>query len=111
MHTAASPAVTSVDQVSSVDQDVVCRLTGNALKIPVIQFLNTESEPIHGLLNVRNYFDPLLEMLLHAERQGFVFAEHREMISVAAEPPALLDAMENHQHPTKSVRRWMRRDE
>src|SRR6185369_13321909 len=31
-HTAARPAVTSVDQVSSVDHDVVCRLTGNAVK-------------------------------------------------------------------------------
>ena len=32
----------------------IAAITGNALKIPVIQFLNTESEPIHGLLNVRN---------------------------------------------------------
>ena len=32
----------------------IATITGNALKIPAIQFLNTESEPIHGLLNVRN---------------------------------------------------------
>ena len=32
----------------------IAAITGNALKIPTIQFLNTESEPIHGLLNVRN---------------------------------------------------------
>ena len=32
----------------------IAAITGNELKIPVIQFLNTESEPIHGLLNVRN---------------------------------------------------------
>ncbi len=32
----------------------ISALTGNPLKIPVIQFLNTESEPISGLVNVRN---------------------------------------------------------
>ena len=32
----------------------IAAITGNALKIPAIQFLNTESEPIDGLLNVRN---------------------------------------------------------
>src|ERR1700744_34556 len=32
----------------------IAALTGNALKIPVIQFLNTESEPIGGLLSVQN---------------------------------------------------------
>ncbi len=32
----------------------ISALTGNPLKIPVIQFLNTESEPISGLLTVRN---------------------------------------------------------
>lgn len=32
----------------------IAAITGNALKIPVIQFLNTESEPIDGLVSVRN---------------------------------------------------------
>ncbi len=32
----------------------ISALTGNPLKIPAIQFLNTSSEPITGLLNVRN---------------------------------------------------------
>jgi phenylalanyl-tRNA synthetase beta chain len=32
----------------------IAALTGNELKIPTIQFLNTESEPIGGLLSVRN---------------------------------------------------------
>ncbi|HTB82983.1 MAG TPA: phenylalanine--tRNA ligase subunit beta [Candidatus Sulfotelmatobacter sp.] len=32
----------------------VAALTGNPLKIPVIQFLNTESEPINGLVSVQN---------------------------------------------------------
>src|SRR5262245_56847842 len=32
----------------------IAAITGNPLKIPVIQFLNTESEPITGLVSVRN---------------------------------------------------------
>ena len=32
----------------------IAAITGNALKIPAVQFLNTESEPIDGLLKVRN---------------------------------------------------------
>ncbi len=32
----------------------IAAVTGNALKIPAIQFLNTESEPIGGLVSVRN---------------------------------------------------------
>jgi phenylalanyl-tRNA synthetase beta chain len=32
----------------------IAAVTGNELKIPVIQFLNTESEPIGGLLSVQN---------------------------------------------------------
>src|SRR3954463_5604682 len=32
----------------------ISSLTGNPLKIPVIQFLSTKSEPISGLVNVRN---------------------------------------------------------
>jgi phenylalanyl-tRNA synthetase beta chain len=32
----------------------IAAVTGNELKIPTIQFLNTESEPIGGLLSVRN---------------------------------------------------------
>src|SRR5580658_4465598 len=32
----------------------IAAVTGNPLKVPEIQFLNTESEPIHGLVSVRN---------------------------------------------------------
>ncbi len=71
--------------------------------------IGLHEKPI-GLLNTRDYFVPLLAMLLHAEREGFVFAEHRQMIAVAAEPQALLDRMKNHRHPVEAVRRWMRQE-
>ena len=72
--------------------------------------IGVHQKPV-GLLNVRQYFDPLLEMLLHAEREGFIFEEHRKMVSIADEPQALLDAMKKHQHPTEAGKRWMRQDQ
>jgi uncharacterized protein (TIGR00730 family) len=72
--------------------------------------IGVHEKPV-GLLNVRGYFDPLLAMLLHAEREGFVFAEHREMLLTAEEPQALLDALKKHQHPRQAVKRWMKQDE
>ena len=69
--------------------------------------IGVHEKPV-GLLNVRGYFDPLLALLLHAEREGFVFHEHREMLLTAKEPQALLDALQKHQHPAQAVKRWMR---
>jgi len=72
--------------------------------------IGVHEKPV-GLLNVRGYFNPLLAMLEHAEREGFVFAEHRQMLLNAAEPQALLDALTTYQHPREAARRWMRLDE
>jgi uncharacterized protein (TIGR00730 family) len=58
-----------------------------------------------GLLNVGGYFDPLVELVDHAIRAGFVVPEHRELIVVENEPAALLDKLSTHQMP--AVRRWL----
>ncbi len=67
-----------------------------------------EHEKPIGLLNVKNYYVPLLAALDHAVKEGFVFREHREGICCETDPQSLLDAMEKHQHPHEAVRRWMR---
>ena len=72
--------------------------------------IGVHEKPI-GLLNVRGYFDPLQAMLLHAEREGFLFSEHRQMLLSAEEPQTLLDTIKGHQHPGEAARRWMRQDE
>ena len=63
-----------------------------------------------GLLNVKNYYAPLLAALKHAVREGFVFQEHFDTLTFDADPDALLDAMQNHKHPREAVRRWMREE-
>ena len=61
-----------------------------------------------GLLNTRQYFDPLLAALQHAVQEGFIFHEHLEALAYEDDPETLLEAMQNHQHPHDAVRRWMR---
>lgn len=63
-----------------------------------------------GLLNVRNYFDPLLMLIDHARREGFIYEEHLQLISADEHPEKLLDALENHRYP-EGLERWLLRDE
>jgi uncharacterized protein (TIGR00730 family) len=63
-----------------------------------------------GLLNVRNYFDPLLMLIDHAQQEGFIYEEHRQIISADEHPEALLNALENHRYPT-GLERWLLRDD
>jgi len=69
-----------------------------------------EHEKPVGLLNVREYYNPLLAALKHAVGEGFIFQEHLDVLACESTPDKLLDAMENHQHPHEAVRRWMREE-
>jgi len=69
--------------------------------------IGVHAKPV-GLLNVSGYFDPLLAMLDRAEKEGFLFPEHRQSLLCASEPGALLDAMNDHQPPVEAIKRWMR---
>ncbi|HUK91665.1 MAG TPA: TIGR00730 family Rossman fold protein [Blastocatellia bacterium] len=71
--------------------------------------IGAHEKPI-GLLNVRDYYAPLLAALDHAVEEGFIFREHRQALCCELEPEALLDAMANHQHPYEAVKRWMREE-
>src|SRR5215510_8971817 len=71
--------------------------------------IGAHEKPV-GLLNVKNYFAPLLAAIDHAVEEGFVFKEHRDSISCEAEPTTLLDAMGRHIHLHDAVKRWMRQE-
>lgn len=58
-----------------------------------------------GLLNVRGYFDPLLQQIDHAIAEGFVKPDNRELFVVSEDPAELLDLLEQHELP--EVKRWM----
>jgi uncharacterized protein (TIGR00730 family) len=63
-----------------------------------------------GLLNIRNYYGPLLAALDHAVREGFIFPEHRAALCCDADPATLLDSLEAYVHPREAARRWMHED-
>ena len=63
-----------------------------------------------GLLNVRNYYAPLLAAIDHAVQEGFIFKEHRDVLFCDADPNVLLDKIERYEHPREAVKRWMREE-
>jgi len=63
-----------------------------------------------GMLNVRDYYVPLLAAIDHAVHEGFIFQEHRDALFIDADPHALLDKMERYEHPRAAVKRWMREE-
>ena len=54
--------------------------------------LGLQSKPC-GLLNVENYYSPLLELFDHAVREGFLREENRRLVMDAADPARLLKKM------------------
>ena len=63
-----------------------------------------------GVLNVKNYYAPLLAAIDHAVEEGFVFAEHRKALFCETDPNKLLDIMALYEHPHEAVKRWMREE-
>ena len=63
-----------------------------------------------GLLNVKNYYAPLLAAIDHAVEEGFIFKEHGDAIFCDSDPDRLLDAMADYVHPHEAVKRWMREE-
>ena len=61
-----------------------------------------------GMLNVNNYYAPLLTAIDHAVNEGFIFKEHRDTLFCDSDANKLLDAMAGYVHPHAAVKRWMR---
>jgi uncharacterized protein (TIGR00730 family) len=62
-----------------------------------------------GVLNVRGYYDALASFLDHAVAEGFLRPQHRAVLTVAAEPAALLDALAAYRPP--AVGKWLERED
>jgi len=61
-----------------------------------------------GILNVAHYFDPLLEMIRRAEKEGFIYAEHLCLLVVDQDPAALLQKLLHYERP-QGLERWVER--
>jgi cytokinin riboside 5'-monophosphate phosphoribohydrolase len=56
-----------------------------------------------GLLNVNGYFDPILQWVDMAVKEGFVRPQHRQLFVINDDPSALLERLARHQPPPPSV--------
>ncbi|WP_095193533.1 TIGR00730 family Rossman fold protein [Pseudomonas sp. Irchel 3A7] len=56
-------------------------------------------------LNIGGFFNPVRSLLDHAVKEGFMKAEHSEMLMFDTDPSALIDALERWQAPT--VTKWI----
>ena len=61
-----------------------------------------------GVLNVLGYFDPLLGLIAHARREGFIYAEHPSLLVSEVESGRLLDRLEEYIAPD-GLSRWVER--
>ncbi|MFL5319487.1 MAG: TIGR00730 family Rossman fold protein [Myxococcaceae bacterium] len=66
--------------------------------------LGMHTKPV-GFLNVRGFFDPLMQMVENAIESGFVPAEHRALLLVDSEAEDLLSKMDNYVAPTITGRK------
>lgn len=71
--------------------------------------IGLHQKPI-GLLNIRNYFDPLLKMVDNAWIEGFIYPGHEKLLVVDKEPAALLIKLKEYQSPS-DLESWVNREE
>jgi uncharacterized protein (TIGR00730 family) len=60
--------------------------------------LGFHEKPI-GLLNVASFYDPLIEFLRHQTSQGFLRAEHKDLLLVETAPDPLIAQLKNFTMP------------
>jgi hypothetical protein len=63
-----------------------------------------------GVLNTAGFYDALLALADHAVAEGFVRAEHRQLVLVETDPAVLLDRMAAFA-PPPTVGKWITPDE
>lgn len=63
-----------------------------------------------GLLNTRNYFDPLLLMIQKAHTEGFIYAEHKMLFIHDDSPESLFTRLRAFEIP-ENLNRWVDRQD
>lgn len=63
-----------------------------------------------GLLNTNGYYDPLLGLIEHTQKAGFIYPEHCQLLVQAAQPDALFEKLAQYTGPV-GLDRWVTRPE
>lgn len=59
-----------------------------------------------GLYNIAHYFDPLISLVQHALKEGFIYAEHNAILLSDDNPEHLITALEQY-IPPAGAERWL----
>ena len=73
-------------------------------EIMTLAQLNVHDKPF-GILNVKNYYDSILDFIDHAVAEKFLKPELRDMILVEKDPKKLFNLLSNYQKPV--TEKWM----
>ncbi|HVL63899.1 MAG TPA: TIGR00730 family Rossman fold protein [Actinomycetota bacterium] len=66
--------------------------------------LGIHDKPL-GLLDVAGYYRPLISFFDHAQSEGFIVPQHRDLVVVESDPGVLLDRLESWDPPERP--RWI----
>lgn len=66
--------------------------------------IGLHNKPV-GLLNVADYYNPLLALIAHAVDEGFIHTEYTRLLLSHPEAEVLLDAMQTFQ-PLSGIQKW-----
>ena len=69
--------------------------------------LGIHQKPV-GLFNVAGYYDPILQWIDQAVKEGFVRPQHRQLLVVSADPSLLIERLARHQPPATNLH-WEKR--
>jgi uncharacterized protein (TIGR00730 family) len=67
--------------------------------------IGIHQKPI-GLLNVRGFYNPLIDMLKHTIREGFMKEQNLALLIVESEPDILLDRLAEY-IPLQQGEKWV----
>jgi uncharacterized protein (TIGR00730 family) len=71
--------------------------------------IGLHDKPI-GILNVMGYFEPLIQLIDHAQKHGFIYEEHRELVVISKQPEGLISSLRSFKIPA-NMDRWVNRKE
>jgi uncharacterized protein (TIGR00730 family) len=62
-----------------------------------------------GMINTRGYYQPVIDLLANAVKEGFLRAEHQQMVLTSEEPGELLAKMTAHK--PAQLQKWIQREQ
>jgi uncharacterized protein (TIGR00730 family) len=71
--------------------------------------IGLHTKPV-GILNTNHYYDPLVEMVNQARRDGFIYSVHQQLFVIDPDPEILLGHLTSFTNP-QGLERWVSRDE